>query len=66
MVINLVSSAGGGTHWVACYVSKNQVEYVHSFGLELSTMVVRPSGPKKSFSLRDTIHERDYIEIERP
>ena len=31
MVINLDSSAGGGTHCVACYVSKNQVEYVHSF-----------------------------------
>ena len=40
MVINLDSSAGGGTHWVACYVSKNQVEYVHSFGLELSTRVI--------------------------
>ena len=34
MVIILDSSDGGGTHWVACYVSKNQIEYVDRFGLE--------------------------------
>ena len=51
MVINLDSSACGGTHWVACYVSKNQVEYVHSFGLELLRRVIRPTRPKKCLSL---------------
>lgn len=36
MVINLDSSDGGGTHWVACYIS-TKVEYDtlnYSFGLE--------------------------------
>ena len=51
MVINLDSSAGAGTHWVACYVSKNKVEYVHSFSLELSRRVIRPTAPKKYLSL---------------
>lgn len=38
IIINLDSSDGGGTHWVACYIS-SKVEYFDSFGLRPSEEV---------------------------